>query len=532
MKDDFLFPYDKIRKIQEDMLKDVADAVKNKKKIIAHAPTGLGKTIASLGPALKHAIDNDLTVFFLTSRHTQHNIAIETLAEIKRKYDIDFSVADIIGKRWMCAMDGVHLLSSKDFSTYCKSVKEDGKCEFYSRTKKGNVLTTDAKKVLEDLKNIEACSTEKLIEMCKKNGVCPYEMAMTIAAKAKVIICDYFFVFDKGIRETFMSKTNNKIEESILIIDEGHNLPSRIRDLATSKLSSFVLKRAIKEAKKFGYNDTIEELSLIQDILNSYGEGMSIGAEKILTKEDFMNRVSKIKDYDQIVGDLAFIGEEVREKQRQSYIGSVALFLEHWPAPDQGSVRIFSVSQFKNQPSLNLIFRCLDPSVFSNEVIEKAYSAVLMSGTLTPTSMYKDLLGFPKDTVEKIYENPFYEENKLTLIIPETTTKFNQRNEQQFQRIAKIISEIVNLVPGNSAIFFPSYGLRDQVYKYFYDLCEKTTFKEQPGMTKEEKTDFLERFKGYQKTGAVLLGASTGSFGEGVDLPGDLLKAVIVVGLP
>ncbi|MBU0536152.1 MAG: hypothetical protein KKE20_04250 [Nanoarchaeota archaeon] len=118
------------------------------------------------------------------------------------------------------------------------------------------------------------------------------------------------------------------------------------------------------------------------------------------------------------------------------------------------------------------------------------------------------------------------------MIIPETTTKFNQRNEQQFQRIAKIISEIVNLVPGNSAIFFPSYGLRDQVYKYFYDLCEKTTFKEQPGMTKEEKTDFLERFKGYQKTGAVLLGASTGSFGEGVDLPGDLLKAVIVVGLP
>jgi DNA excision repair protein ERCC-2 len=532
MNQEFLFPYDKIRKIQEDMLKEVADAVKNKGNLIAHAPTGLGKTIAALGPALKHAIDNDLTIFFLTSRHTQHMIAIETLAEIKKKYDLEFNAADIIGKKWMCAMDGVNLLSSKDFSEYCKSVREDGKCEFYSRMKKGNTLTADAKKVLDEIKQIDACSTEKIVEICKRNKVCPYEMAMALASSSNVIILDYSYIFDPGIRDTFLTKTNNTLAESILIIDEGHNLPKRIRDLATIKLSSFILKNAIKEAKKYNYRETIEELSLIQDILNNYGQGMRLGEEKLVKKEHFMDSIKKIKDYDQIVGDLTFIAEDIREKQKKSYVGSVALFLELWPGSDQGSTRIFSYFQFKNQPLLTLTYRCLDPSVMTKEVIENAHSTILMSGTLTPTSMYKDLLGFPKNTVEKTYESPFHESNKLTIIVPETTTKFSMRHEAQFKRIAEITSGIVNLVPGNSAIFFPSYGLRDQVYKYFYDLCTKTTFQEQPGMTKEEKTEFLEKFKSYEKTGAVLLGAATGSFGEGIDLPGDFLKAVIVVGLP
>ncbi len=106
------------------------------------------------------------------------------------------------------------------------------------------------------------------------------------------------------------------------------------------------------------------------------------------------------------------------------------------------------------------------------------------------------------------------------------------RGEEQFGRMAEICSDIANDVPGNSAIFFPSYQLRDMVYKYFFSRCKKTSLLEAPGMSKMEKTDMLERFKQYSKTGAVLLGAISGNFSEGIDLPGDLLKCVIVVGLP
>jgi DNA excision repair protein ERCC-2 len=154
-----------------------------------------------------------------------------------------------------------------------------------------------------------------------------------------------------------------------------------------------------------------------------------------------------------------------------------------------------------------------------------------MSGTLTPTSMHKDILGF-NDAEEKEYKSPFPKKNKLSLIIPQTTTKFTKRSEQQYERIAEIIAKVVNLIPGNSAIFFPSYFLRDSIYKYFNYKCKKTIIQEEPNLSKQDKQTILDKFHEYKKIGAVLLGVASGSFGEGVDLPGDLLKGVIVVGLP
>jgi len=156
-------------------------------------------------------------------------------------------------------------------------------------------------------------------------------------------------------------------------------------------------------------------------------------------------------------------------------------------------------------------------------------SMSLMSATLHPLPMYKDILGFPDDSLQETYESPFPKENKLTLVIPETSTKFTGRSEDMYKKIAKICADITNEIPGNSAIFFPSYDLRNQVNKYFSDLSKKTLFIEESLMNKAEKMDFLERFKKYNS--AVLLGAAAGSFSEGIDLPG-VLKCVIVVGLP
>jgi DNA excision repair protein ERCC-2 len=144
-------------------------------------------------------------------------------------------------------------------------------------------------------------------------------------------------------------------------------------------------------------------------------------------------------------------------------------------------------------------------------------------------SMYKDILGFPENSFLEKYESPFPKDNRLTLIIPETTTKFSKRDENQFKRMAEISAEITNEIPGNCAIFFPSYDLRNNVNRYFQDLSRKTAFIEESLMSKSEKAEFLENFKKYDS--AVLLGAASGSFSEGIDLPG-ILKCVIVIGLP
>ncbi len=522
-----LFPHSNIRKTQDDMILDVNNVIKNKKSLIMHAPTGIGKTAGVLAPALAYAIKNKLTVFFLTNRHTQHVIAINTLKKIKEKYNLDIKAADIIGKKWMCPVPGVEKLYSNEFADYCKAVREDNKCEFYANTRKKSKLTVKAKAVLSELKQLSPCNIETAKDLCSKQKLCPYEISALLAKDADVIITDYYYIFSPAIRDSFFKRIQKDINETIIIVDEGHNLASRVRDLMTERLSSFMVRRAINEAKKFRYYEARENLVEIKNILENLSKGLKQDDEALTKKEEFTKKINQIADYNDLVSDFEFIGDAVRETKKQSSIGSVARFLSAWQGPNEGFVRIIE----KKPKAIILSYRCLDPSLVTREIINNAHSTIIMSGTLTPTPMYKDLLGFKENTVEKLYKSPFPVKNRLNIIIPETSTKYSLRNEKQFRRIAKICADIVNEVPGNSALFFPSYVIRDSVNHFFSRLCKKTIFLEIPNLSKEEKKELLDKFKSYKDSGAVLLCVASGSFGEGIDLPG-ILKCVVVIGIP
>lgn len=529
---DIFFPHSKIRETQDELIRDICQVLEEKKNLIVHAPTGLGKTAAAISPALSFSLKKDLSVFFLTSRHTQHMIAIETLKDIKKKYDIEFTVADIIGKKWMCCVEGIEALYSGEFADYCKSVREEGKCEFYSNTKKNNKVSVEAKRTLEEIQQKGPLHCEQVIEMCKKEELCPYEISVMLAQKAKVIVADYYYIFNPAVRDGFFAKANKELEKSIVIIDEGHNLPSRARELLTQKLSSIILVRAIKEGKKFGYSEIVEKLSIVLDAVNGLSDDLdSRRFEKLVKKDEFAGKLKESLDYEALASDLITAGDDIRESQKKSYIGSIGKFLEGWQGSDEGFVRIISKIESGKNPSITLSYRCLDPSLITKSIFETAHSSIIMSGTLNPTSMYKDILRF-ENVVERNFASPFPKKNKLAIIVPETTTKYSFRSESQFKDIARVLGRITDAVPGNSAVFFPSYALRNSVNRYFSAISGKTVFLEDSRLNKKEKKDLLDRFKRYKDSGAVLLGTASGSFGEGIDLPGDLLKCVVAVGLP
>ncbi len=523
-----LFPHDQARAVQKDMIKAVKDVLEQRKHLIIHAPTGLGKTAAALSPALSYALKHDKTVFFLTSRHTQHIIAIETLKAIQERYGVSFQVADIIGKKWMCLQRNIEKLSSGDFVEYCKALRQDNLCDYYLKTRKNGSLTVEAKKQLEAKEIVHA---EMLKDICSVAQLCPYEIALETAKKANVIVTDYYYLFHPTISENFFEKIGKKIEDAIIIIDEGHNLGPRLRELQTDRLSSFIMKQAMKEAKEMGCEELLPLLSQLQDILNEYAQELQPGQEKSIEKDDFLASVQKI-GYQKLVDDCDYYSSMVRENKKKSYLGSISAFLKAWSGEDDGFARIISYQETKFGPLLTLHYKCLDPSLLAAPVLEQCHSAILMSGTLAPTEMYRDLLGFPERTKEATLESPFATENKMSLIVPGVTTKFTRRSNAEYEKLAKALAAIANAVPGNTAAFFPSYHLLGQVLERFKGLCQKTIIIEQQGFNKEEKTGLLEKFKRYQKAGAVLLGATSGSFGEGIDLPGDLLKCVVVVGLP
>jgi len=531
-KKEILFPHSSIRNIQGDMVNEVIKVIDNKWNLIMHAPTGIGKTAAVLSPAISYALKNDKTVFFLTSRHTQHKLAIDTIKEMKKKHGTSIITTDIIGKKWMCIQEGVQTWYSNEFSEYCKKLKEDKKCEFYANTKKNNKLTPKAKSILDELKTISPSHSEELIGICKKEKLCPHEMAALLAKEAKVIIGDYNYIFDPVIKDTFLLKSGKELKDCIIIVDEGHNLPKRVRDNLTVRLTNVILKRAIKEATKFHFFEERNKIEKILQIIEELSDELDDKEqEKLISKDKFISLLEEEYDYDDLITSLAFAGDEIREKQRQSYVGSVAFFLEMWPEEPEGIVRIISKKPGTHEMIIEISSRSLDPSVVTKEVIDEAHSVILMSGTLTPTFMYKDILGF-KDAVEKEFESPFPKENRLNLIIPDTTTKFTRRNKDEFVKISDILEKISKSVKGNILVFFPSYYLRNQICHIFSSKLDKKIFYENQGLTKEDKNQLLEDFKAEKDNGALLMAVASGSFGEGVDLPGDYLKCVVVVGLP
>ncbi len=525
------FPYGEPRPVQSDFIRDVEHALATKKPLIAHAPTGLGKTVATLAPALKLAIEKDLTICFLTSRHTQHLIVQQTIRDIQMKTGQPIPAVSIVAKKHLCAQPSAALLPNDDFIAYCKSLRERGACTYYDNTRSGTTVSFPAKNAVDDFQRETPVTPEQLVARGLKDTLCPYELAILLSGKARVIISDYAYLFNPDIRTSFLTKINKTIDKLIVIIDEGHNLPNRLRDLQTYRLSTITLHRAMTEAAKHGLDDVHANLTEINAMLVKLADGLFTGGEKLVTTQQVLTAIENIKPRLDLIERFGEAADIVRESQQQSAIGTIAAFITRWPDGSRGYARLVSVEPGARGPVTTLTLRCLDPSLLALDVIEGAYTTILMSGTLTPTTMFADLLGFREAHTTKEYPSPFPAHNRLAMVIPLTTTKYTERTPEQFSRIAHICADIANATPGCSAFYFPSYAIRDHVAASFETLSRKTVFQEAPKMTREEKAAMLERFKTYQRSGAVLLGASTGSFGEGIDMPG-VLKCVTVVGLP
>jgi DNA excision repair protein ERCC-2 len=521
----FLFPYETVRNEQDQLIRDIDDALRNKLSVIAHAPTGLGKTVSTLGPALKIALEKGFKVFFVTPRHTQHKIAIETVKDIEKKFGESIVVADFIGKKWMCGHEGVSSLSSGQFADFCAKHVEERTCEFYVNSKnKDGSATLEAQSLAYDLAR-GLKSNEEVVSISKGKNMCPYEISSLLAQKAQVIVADYYHLIHPKIRTRFLRRCNASLENSIIIIDEAHNISSRSRDLLSVSLNGFVVNAARKEALESD-DSTREMFAHIAKLFNKIES--EVKDESKLTKRQIVDFIEMKYDYKAVIATLRFASDIIKLEKKQSFLGVISEFLEAWEGDDHGFVRIAK----REGKKFSLNYRCMDPSLIISPLIEESYSTIAVSGTLEPLDMYANILGFPESSLKKSYKNPFEKKNRLNMVIPQTSTKYSKRSEDMYKKTAKILAEIVDSVPGNSAFFFPSYQIRDSVACHFESICKKSIFTEQPSLSKLEREDLLENFKSYKEIGAVLLGVISGSFGEGIDLPGDFLKCVVVVGVP
>ncbi|MFH1420834.1 MAG: ATP-dependent DNA helicase [Candidatus Aenigmatarchaeota archaeon] len=512
------FPFSQVREGQKQFMEDVALAVNERKHLLADAPAGIGKTAAVLSATLEYALEHNKTVFFVTPRHSQHRMAIDTLKQIAKTSGTDITAVDIIGKKWLCSQPVYEYLSSSDFSEFCKSKRKKHECAFYNRTKDGTKLTPGAFGCLSVVRAQGPLHAEQLKELTQR--FCTFEMAVRLISEADVVVSDYYHIFSSA-REQLLGKAEKKLDDVILVVDEAHNLPNRIIKLLSRRLTSIGLRAAYKESIAYA-----PEVADYMQQLNSVLQGIYTKEERFVEKSEL---VEELHDYDELVVQMQDIGEEIRAKKQKSSIGSVGDFLDMWRKDFNGFTRIVSEDRGRsNRPYIALSYDCLDPALLSRDILDSVHACICMSGTLKPAQMYIDLLGFDKSRTRCAeYTSPFPTKNRLDLLIPDVTTKYENRCTDEYMKFGDYISRCVNAIRGNVAVFFPSYRMLGDIVHYV--RTEKTMFIEEPEMSKSQKADFYDNFVKNQN--AVLAGVQAGSFGEGVDFPGLNLNGVIIVGL-
>jgi len=533
------FPYPKERKGQELIIEYLERVLKDKNNLLINAPTGIGKTAAVIAPSLNYSMSNKKKLFFLTSRQTQHTIAISTVKAIAKKIKKDIKCVDLSGRQSLCLVEGIEKLFSNEFAEYCRYSRKNGSCLFYKNTINHDALTKKAEEIARRVENGELSSSFDVKEACRKSELCPYEILMRLAQNADIVIADYYYFFNPKIRVGFLNNMKIELKDSIVIVDEAHNLPQRIREVMSSRLTSNMTRRAIEEARKYKFEDCIPALAEIQDFLIEEAREIGSNEEKLIKTERFIERLNLFMPYDDIIELLDDAGESIRTKARHSYIGSIADFLEMWKGNDEGFARIISIEHKKSNESISLQYRCLDPSIASKEIADESHSLILMSATLFPPEMYAKVLGM--DNAEMLsLKSPFPKKNRLSLIVPKATTKYTKRSDDEFKKIASILHDISSFVKGNMAVFFPSYYILEKVKGFFEAIQSnksdtnkrKLILTEFGAMGKSDKNNLLERFKESKDKGGILFGVLGGSFAEGIDLPGEYLNCVVNVGIP
>jgi len=519
------FPYDHIRGGQREFMQDIRTAVADRKVLLAQAPTGIGKTVATLSVMLEDALAGEKVIFFVTSKQSQHTIVIDTLRTIEQDSGRRIKAVDIISRQSMCP-DADRSQPAYAFREMCKARTKSRSCP-YEQLPAGEAMGMIFRKIMH---------VHELQRACVRAGFCPHKAAQEAMAGANVVICDYNYIFD-GIAEPILAEAGKGLSDVLLVVDESHNLPDRIRSNLSLKKTSYELEQAMleiggKSARGVRYTKALRRW------LDERASKLLAGGEEYVEKTaltDVLDRtfsevLGQKDDLDQYISWLREIGEGIlKSGAERSFSLELGDFLETWSS-SAGVARIFSKNE---DDSWALRIAYLEAETAAGPVFANVGSAVLMSGTLCPPGMYADILGVPPERrLERIYESPFPKENRLVLGLRGLTTQYTRRDGAMYGRYAAAIMGLSQAVNGNVAAFFTSYKfLEDVASRMEAGIRGKDIVVESRSMGKRDRAEIVDGLH-ERGRGQLLLAVQGGGLSEGIDYEGNILSVIAVAGMP
>ena len=501
------FPFE-YRDGQKKLVASVYRTILRKKKLFIQAPTGVGKTMAAVFPAVK-AVGEELgeKIFYLTAKTITRTVASQAF-EILRKQDLKMKVITLTAKEKICFCEETSC--NPDDCPYAKG--------HFDRV-------NDA--VYELLMREDVMSREVLEAQARKHKVCPFEMALDVSTWVDGVICDYNYVFDPDARlRRFFAEGG--AGGYLFLIDEAHNLVERGRQMYSAELCKedfLAVKKLVKgEAPRFAKR--LEACNKILLAMKKECENYKVLDNISHFGIQLMNVLSETDRYLEECVD-----KEVRETVLDFYF-QVRSFLNIYDGLDENYV-VYTEYQENGRFVLKLF--CVNPAANLQKCLDKGNSAVFFSATLLPIQYYKRLLSTEKDNYAVYIDSSFDTKKRLLMNGVDVSTRYAMRSREMYQRYATYIFRVVKAKMGNYLIFFPSYRFMEDVYQEFTQLLasneeEMELVIQQKHMDEEERENFLRAFEMGREKSLIGFGVLGGIFSEGIDLTNEKLIGTLIIG--
>ena len=498
------FPYE-YRPGQKKLVSDVYRTIMRQKLLFMQAPTGVGKTISTIFPAVK-AVGEELAdrIFYLTAKTITATVAKETF-ELLEKNGYRAKTIQITAKEKLCPCDEME----------CNPVT----CPYA----KGHFdRVNDA--VFDLLHRCEMIERDDILSQADRYTVCPFELCLDTASWCDNVICDYNYVFDPNVYLKRFFQEGIK-GDYIFLIDEAHNMVERSRQMYSAQIYKedfLTVKRIMKE-----HSRSIEKAL---EKCNKILLGMKRECENYTVYDTFGNMVFSFMRLMTLLDEFLQKANEFPGKRDvMDFYFELRNFLNIYDLVDEHYV-MYSELEADGRFMLKLF--CVDPSLNIQKRLDKGKSAVFFSATFLPVNYYKSLLSTKKDNYAIYADSTFDSKKRLLAMATDVSTRYTRRSRSEYERIAGYINAVVMQKTGNYMVFFPSYKMMNDVADIY---CEKYADEtelmlQKNNMSEAEREEFLDRFSEKSDRTLVAFGIMGGIFGEGIDLKNDRLIGAIVVG--
>lgn len=542
---EFPYPY---REGQRKLVGDVYRTIRRGKNLFIQAPTGVGKTISTIFPAVK-AVGEELAdrIFYLTAKTITATVAKETFGLLREQgYQAKIIQLTAKEKLCLCGNTAIEQEAADQDNPYpdFPQIKLECNPQNCPYAKGHFDRVNDA--VFELLQASDLFTREEILAQARKHRVCPFELSLDVATWCDNILCDYNYVFDPNVYLKRFFQDSSK-EKYLFLVDEAHNLVDRSREMYSATLYK-------------------EDILAVKKIMKPHNQAIARTLDKCNKAMLDFKRECENYSVCESVGVLTFYlmrlvsqMEEFFEKPREfpdkktvlDFYFELRNFVNIYDLVDENYV-IYDEMQEDGRFMIKLF--CVDPSKNLQKCIDKSVSTIFFSATLLPINYYKRLLSTKEDNYAIYAQSTFDETQRLLAFGRDVSTKYTRRGPAEYEKIARYIRAAIRSKKGNYMVFFPSYKMMQDVYDVFVrveresdtrngvavsdepNIAEEsleeslTIIMQHSNMNEAEREEFLQAFEQEDSGTLVAFCVMGGIFGEGIDLKNDRLIGAVIVG--